>query len=252
MMTALLVGWSRGIAGWAALSAPLLTFFVFLLLVGTLLVPAESSPGGGLIRSYLRRWRAEVLLPLLYLTVPTLALYLISLRSPIFTDRYLIWVAPAFYLLLGRGLYQVLRRGPVIGGLGLALVVALNLQGVWQQAHTPLKSDFRAAAAYFAAHQSADDLAIFLIPYNHFTFEYYYHGPYNWAEGPYTNRGEPAEEIAGQMKAITAGYRTVWLVASEVEMWDGRGLVQTWLREHGQLTDEAHFTRVSLYRYILN
>jgi mannosyltransferase len=246
MLTMLLVGWSRGIAGWATLSVPLLAFFVFLLLVGILLVRDDSSP------SYLGRWRAEVLPLLLLLVVPTLALYLISLRSPVFTDRYIIWVAPAFYLLIGRGLYQIFRRGPLIGGLALALVVALNLQSAWQQTHTPIKSDFRAAAAYFAAHHSGDDLAIFLIPHNRSIFEYYYQEPYNPAQGPYTNRGDPEEDIARQMEAITAGYRAAWLVASEVEMWDSRGLVRAWLQEHGRLVDEAHFTRVSLYRYMLN
>jgi mannosyltransferase len=251
MLTMLLVGWSRGVAGGTTLGVPLLTFFVFLLLVGVLLVRADRSPQGRALPSYLGRWRDEVLPLLLHLAVPTLALYLISLRSPIFTDRYLIWVAPAFYLLIGRGLYQIFRRGPIIGSLMLALVLALNLQGVWQQTHTPIKSDFRAAAAYFAAQRSEGDLVIFLIPYNHFTFEYYYHQLYNLAQGPYTNRGQPEEEIAGQMEAITADYRTVWLVASEVEMWDRRGLVRAWLQEHGQPADEAQFTRVSLYRYTL-
>jgi hypothetical protein len=43
----------------------------------------------------------------------------------------------------------------------------------------------------------------------------------------------------------------VWLIATEVAMWDERGLVQAWLEHNGALADEAHFVGVSVYRYEL-
>jgi hypothetical protein len=53
------------------------------------------------------------------------------------------------------------------------------------------------------------------------------------------------------MERLTAGSEIVWLIATEVEMWDARGLVQTWLERNASLLDEAHFVGVSVYRYEL-
>ena len=35
------------------------------------------------------------------------------------------------------------------------------------------------------------------------------------------------------MERLTAGTETVWLIASEVDLWDKRGLVQAWLEQSG-------------------
>ena len=53
------------------------------------------------------------------------------------------------------------------------------------------------------------------------------------------------------MSAMTADVRIVWLVATETALWDERALVQTWLEEHGWLTDQAEFVRVTIFRYEL-
>ena len=47
--------------------------------------------------------RRGVLLMLLYLVTPLLAIWLVSLRRPTFTDRYLIIVLPAFFLMIATG-----------------------------------------------------------------------------------------------------------------------------------------------------
>jgi len=49
---------------------------------------------------------------------------------------------------------------------------------------------------------------------------------------------------------MMTGRDEVWLIASEVEMWDQRGLVQAWLDENMQRADQAHFARVDVYRYV--
>ena len=59
------------------------------------------------------------------------------------------------------------------------------------------------------------------------------------------------EQAWQQMGAITAGHDTAWLVASEVGMWDERGLVKEWLDSNGLRVAEAHFKRVDVYRYEL-
>jgi mannosyltransferase len=258
LLLTLLVGWGYGPIG--TTSIPLLAFFVFYLLAGAVLRHGRQAPGAEIASPapYLRPWPAGVIPLLLHLAVPVASLYLISLRVPLFTDRYLIWVAPAFYLLLARGLHEVWQRSPAIAGLSLALILALNARSLWTQTHTPIKSDFRAAAAYLAAHRAETDLVIFLMPPVRRTFDYYFrphlrrgHGreKYAWADGPYTNNGLSPEDVDLYLNRVTANHPTVWLVSSEPEAWDQRGLTRAWLDKHGELTDSVAFARVSLFRY---
>ena len=202
---------------------------------------AQDKPG--------RRGAGATLL--LYLFLPIIGVYLISLGMPIFADRYLIYVAPAFYLILARGLAAVKLRSNVIFALCLALVLTLDVQSIWAQSHTKLKSDFRSAVCYFALHREPDDLVIFLIPYVRHTFEYYYRDDYYRADGPYTNDGMSEGELEATLGKMTEGHKGIWLVASEAELWDRRGLAKAWLDGNGKLVDEKEFARVSLYRYEL-
>jgi mannosyltransferase len=195
--------------------------------------------------------RGEGVTLLLYLFLPIMGVYLISLGMPIFANRYLIYVAPAFYLILARGLVAVKLRSNAIFVLCLALVLASDVQSIWAQSHTRLKSDFRSAAQYFTFHHELDDLVIFLMPYVRHTFEYYYRGDYHWADGPYTNDGMSESELEAILGRVTKGHKSIWLVASEAEMWDQRGLVKAWLDGNGKPVDEEKFVRVSLHRYEL-
>ncbi|MDH7484784.1 MAG: glycosyltransferase family 39 protein [Anaerolineae bacterium] len=232
MLNVLLWGFSRGVQG----NSPLWTLlpFVFLLLAGAVL-----------------GWQKGVWALLSWLLLPPLALYLISLRKPLFADRYLIWTGPAFYMLLATGLTAVWRRWRPLAVALLALVVALNLQAVWGQAHTVIKSDFRRAAAYVEPRRAPDELLLFLMPYVRHTYAYYADDPTPWAEAPYTNDGDSPEEVAAEMARLTAGRSAVWLVSSEAELWDGRGLVVAWLEAHATPTDAADFVRVRVARYTL-
>ena len=194
------------------------------------------------------RWRDRAML-VVWLLLPPLALWLVSLNRPIFTDRYLIWTGPAFYLLVALGAAALWRFWRPLGIAAIVAVVGVSIAGAHAQTVTPIKSDFRGAARYFEAHRSPADLAIFQIPYVRYTFNYYHPQPYDWAEGIFTNYGMSDAEVDVQMRAVVAGRKTVWLVASEMEMWDRQLQVWKWLEAHGRRTDPAEFAQVTLYRY---
>jgi hypothetical protein len=236
---------------------------------------------------------------LCWLATPLLMMWLISMRSPLFTDRYLVWTAPAFYLLVALGLASFRHFGDAGRWVTVFLVcVTLILNGAnqWQQASVSIKSDFRAAAAYVAEYHAShettapqltdepsdttklseryafrsylplvsttgpafDDLIVFQIPHGQYTFDYYFpEEVYPWAKGLYTNHRAPdgsylmgEQEAAYRMQEMTARHDAMWLVASETEMWDERGLVQAWLEANTRRVDEAHFMRVDVYRYV--
>jgi mannosyltransferase len=211
------------------------------------------------------RWRVVAVLAV-WLFLPPLAVYGVSLGMPLFTDRYLIWCMPAFLALASLGITALARAWRPLGATVLAGMLVASLAGVWAQGSQPIKSDFRAAARFVLAHQRPGDLLMFQIPYNRYTFSYYSAGNYTaqdgrvpeepssngelpWVDGPFTNDGAIEVTIAEQMAQKTAGSRAVWLIASEVSLWDQRELTQLWLSDNGEATDQADFARVSVTRY---
>jgi 4-amino-4-deoxy-L-arabinose transferase-like glycosyltransferase len=301
MVEVLLNGWGTGIFGSTGWGWPWGMILMGVLAVWGLLSPLtpplrpSPSPrkqGEGEGLGVGMRGRLALLC---WLVIPLLAVWLVSLRQPIFTDRYLVWSAPAFYLLIAAGLAFFLRFGGwgrlVVAYLA-GLMIISNGVNLWRQAAVPIKSDFRAAAAYVANYQPPDEpatvvpqaldetteahvfrnylplvmtsrsafegLIVFQIPYGRYTFDYYFPvDGYPWAEGPYTNHRGPdgsylmsEREAAYRMETMTARYDVVWLVVTEMEMWDQRGLAQAWLDTNARRTDEAHFMRVDVYRYV--
>ena len=236
-----------------------------------------------------RRQRAHLAslgMLLSWLWVPVLGLFLLTLVRPMYTARYLIFVLPAYLALVAAGALAVAERSRVIAGLLIGAILCLNFLGLFRQSQTPLKADFRSATAYVASAKAPNDLLIFQIPYGRHSFDYYLaryqervqpnnqqavdargrdgeyqlfmplvaggaKASYRWADGLYTNHGMDQGAAYAAMERLTAGSEIVWLIATEVEMWDARGLVQAWLEQNAKLLDEARFVGVSVYRYEL-
>ncbi len=203
-------------------------------------------------------WRVVTLL-LIWLLLPPLAIYGVSLGMPLFTDRYLIWAMPAFLALAGLGVIALARTWRPLGPAVLCLIVTLNLLSAGAQTMQPIKSDFRAAARYVLTHRQGDDPLVYQIPHIRYTFSYYASGRNDpndplllGTDGLYTNGGMSEAEVADRMARGTAGTRAVWLIASEASMWDQRGLTERWLAAHGTPTLHADFERVSVTRYELH
>ena len=196
-----------------------------------------------------KRERANVLALVSWMAVPVVGLYAISLRVPMFLDRYLIWIGPAFYLLVARGLDQIRRRSRLVFICCLVAMLGLNGGGVIQQSTTSIKSDFRTAAAYVRQHRQPDELILFHISYVRFTFEYYHGDSGPSADGVATDQQTTESAVDAQLRQRTAGYDVVWLVLSEPEMWDRRGMTEAWLEKHAAAEMRADLTRVSVVKY---
>ncbi len=193
-----------------------------------------------------------------WLSIPIVAIYVISINRPVFTDRYLIWVMPAYYLLIALGLYALSKWLHWAAIVPLIILLFVSASSIGVQATVPYKPDFRSAAQAVAPHFQPDDAIIFQIPHVRYTFDYYFHQPHTSLDGPYTNYpGNPTgyrdsdETINQQLNLYFKDRRSVWLVASEVDLWDVRHLLQTWLDAHGTITFQADFTQVRVTRYEL-
>lgn len=238
----LLVSWSTGVPGLGRS-------------VGAWVYGALALLGGiGLARR--GQWRAATAFAV-WICIPLGGVWWLSLRGPLFTDRYLIWAAPAFYLLLGAGLAALRGRWlPRLLLLGLLLLAGANIGA---QLTRPYKPQFREAAAHLRLRRLPDELLLFQIPYNRVMAAYYLPTAVApWAEAPYTNFRDAegrftvtSADVGTQLRALTQGYRRVWLVYSEAALWDERELVKAWLDAEGRITDERQFLWVSLYCYQL-
>jgi len=253
MFTQLLYGFTLGVLGQPGVWG--LTPWLFLLLAGVTLSVWEHNSEEAVERTARwgkQGWRLRSQL-LIWLLLPPLLLWIVALiRFPVFTDRYLIWTGPAFYALIALGLLTVVVRSRVVFLISLVTVLGLNSYAIWTQSHHILKSDFRSAAAYVAERRVSDDLTLFLMPYIRHVYAYYAGWDYAWREAPYTNGGVPQDEIDQQMQELTSGHHVIWLIESEAEVADRRGLVRTWLEAHGQVSDDVQFARVRVTRYVLS
>jgi mannosyltransferase len=227
-----------------------IALFVFLLLAGLVLFRRRLEPGRQAALGTLLGGHQESLVLGLYLFVPIVCLFLVSLGMPIFTDRYLITVVPAHLLLLACGVVAVKERWSGLAAVCLAGVLICNLYVVARQGHTKIKSDYRSVVEY-VGEDGRGDLFVFLIPQGRPVFEYYYGDQFDAVDVPYTNGGMGPQGVEREMAEATAGHGEVWFIVSEAELWDERGLVKQWFDGHGKLLEERSFARVDAYLYSL-
>lgn len=204
-----------------------------------------------------KAWRMQ-LAALGWMALPTLLMFLISLRMPLFLPRYALWSAPAFYLLTGVGLSRMLaeqRAGRVMAQLGLAAVSVVSLAGVAAQIIHPIRPDLRGAVAYVLRHARPGDTVVFQIPYMKHSFTYYAErfgyppAQLQLAEAPFTNYGMSPDDVARVMRTLVDSAPRVWLFESEAAMWDQRGLVRRWFDEALTSLDRRAFRGVEVGLY---
>lgn len=246
MVAALGSAWSTGLTGWGGLAGTVACVAAALLGLGAALYGAPDRR---------ERWTALGLVG--WIVLPVATVWVISLWQPLFTDRYLIWTVPPFLLLAGNGLAFLGRyRGWAMVPLLTAVLLVFGAN-LWLQTTVPLKSDFRAAAAFVEEAYEEGDLLIFQIPHARYTFDYYFTpSDYASAEGLYTNHRLPdggyqvsAETAGAHMAGLTWGHDRVWLVSTEADMWDDRRLVEQWLTATSTLAAEGHFAWVDVYLF---
>ncbi len=265
MLEGLLLNHARGFIGTIQ---PLWLAPIFFLGGAGLLLGAGQLTAQGASGLELAPWRRLGLL-FTWLALPVAFIYLISLRQPVFTERYVIWIGPAALLAVALGL-RVLRAnsgrvGPAVTALLLVYVLGVWGYANWQQKTLTIKYDLRGAVQYVQAHRSPDELLILQIPHQEWSFRYYSDAfrpnPFadsdarlgRWLQGPYTNYGQPDAQaraaLDAQMQAGTAGQPTVWVMLSEAPMWDSRQLMNEWLDQHGAIVEKADFPGVTVLRY---
>ena len=159
----------------------------------------------------------RAMLVLLWATVPAAILALISLREPMFLQRYMVFSVPAAILLAAIGA-GVLRKWK----LGLLLVVVLciaYLPSIVKQARKP-REDWRGATSLVLASAAPGDAVAFVPFYTRTMLDYYAarYGPaapplHVFAPGFYSG-GEDAQNLLATLARDPHLFQHVWVFVS--------------------------------------
>ena len=225
--------------------------------------------------------RAAILIVCLF-AIPHIVALIVSLRSPIYAERPLIWTTLPYFALvaagirflggpLKRGILEIfdLRRRVSIAGLvsivrvsalisvlvGILVLSGLSLNGYyfWFQ-----KEGWDRAASYVAEQVEPADMIVFNATWVQIPFEYYYERyeldtelkglPVDlFDRGELEPRMEEGDVF--RIQALLAGREQVWLVYSHNWYSDPEGIIP---RELGQMfgeSEQAEFPGIQIIRF---
>ncbi len=248
-------------------TTPIVLAFGLLLLLGALPFvfwgPGQKKPG--LPRLLSRPDLAALAFTLLYLCLPILTMYVLSLSRPAYDPKFLLLVTPAFYLLLARGagaewLARDARTSP---GLPVATIVryaitAALLLFVIAASVPALKNyyfdqryardDYRGGAAYVAAAGREGDAIILNAPGQMDIFSYYYEGdlPVYPLPGQRPLDQAKTEET---LERIVAQHRHLYVLFWGTKESDPGRFIESWLDEQTFKAMDSWFGNVRLAVY---
>jgi len=198
----------------------------------------------------LRQRRGAAALLLLWLLLPTGAIWLGSRTRPIFDVRYLIESSPPFYLLLAMPAgwwYRRPRLPALIAVVSVAAVTLPFLPALWSLYFYPTDGRghaYSALGSYLASHTTASDLIII----NHLDPVVRYYAQRSKVVAAKVvepaQQNENLEQLNADLSRITGGKQHIWLIPDDIGAWDGRHTVLAWCQRHlqalGQVANGFH------------
>ena len=206
----------------------------------------------------------------LYLAVPVLALYWLSLRRPMYNPKFLLLAAPAYCILLGVGLENLrqsgglavrrvwrLAQGYTLAGwsvgivvLFLALVAYPSAKSLTTYYFDPryARDDYRGLASFIASRIRPGDAIILNAPGQEEIFRYYYKGEQPIYPLPRQRPLREADTLA-ELRSIADRHLQIWLVLWATAESDPQNVVERWLDENSFKADNRWFGNIRLCRY---
>ncbi len=186
-------------------------------------------------------WPASML-PLLWLLVPLVAMFLFGIFSPVFF-KFLIIVVPAYLLLLAVGIQQLTSllqarvKSKIVCLFPAVLTILLvlpSIQSLNRYYHDPAvaRDDYRSIAHYVNSVADEDDAVILNAPGQIDVFSQYDHGEAAIYPLPNTRPLDEQATIANLAQILDAHSR-IYAIYWATEQSDPTGLVETYLAEHG-------------------
>ncbi|HLB12879.1 MAG TPA: hypothetical protein VJO15_07980, partial [Dehalococcoidia bacterium] len=182
----------------------------------------------------------------LYLVLPVVAIVFLSWGKRDFAPRYLIFAAPAYYLLLGKGLSTLLcaARAPwkALGALALLLVMGSSSLSLYNYYYDPAywRDDVRGMVEHINSRSRDGDAIVLNAYYLRPTFSYYYRGKASVVGLPDRMPADWDGALAS-LERIASQHNRVWLVLWQDYFTDPGGRIQGWLDETSYPFEEKRF-----------
>ncbi|MBI2845492.1 MAG: glycosyltransferase family 39 protein [Chloroflexi bacterium] len=199
------------------------------------------------------------ILTLLYLAVPPLAMYLLSLDRPLFRPKFLLMATPGFHLLLAYGLsgewlplrwpvgMQKLLSAILTAGVILATVPSLSN---YYFDENYARDDYRGLASYITTNGQVGDAILLNAPTQVEIFSYYYKGPLPLYPLP---QSRPLQEgkTEKSLQEVTDQYQRLFAIFWATEESDPQRFIEGWLDRQAFKAWEEWYGGVRLVLYAL-
>jgi 4-amino-4-deoxy-L-arabinose transferase-like glycosyltransferase len=210
----------------------------------------------GLIFSFARDGKRGLFF-VLYAGVPTLAVFALNTVRPLYLERYLNGIAPAYYLLMAFGIvaFAAFLRRHVTGSLArfappafrglavatLALVAFVALANYWNNPAFAKSPDWRGLTQIINADAQPGDIIVQNFP----EMSLLYYDRTRLPLVVYPETYLPDNKTTQQLNAMNANYQRVWFIPAADDYWDPDQFVETFLDRRDDLLQE---TRVGDFR----
>jgi 4-amino-4-deoxy-L-arabinose transferase-like glycosyltransferase len=189
---------------------------------------------------------------LTYLFVPLIVIFGYSLlRVPIFDERFVLYLAPAFLLIVAQGLNVIyeLHKSRVIAFAGLLYILgasAYSLFNYWYVPQYAKSPDWRGFVDYIAAEAQSGDALIQNYPDP--ALPYYLKDRIPRILLPRSSAQNEAD-LNADLTRVSARFNRLWFQPAPHSTWDTDGQVATWLERHARELREydVRGARLELY-----
>ncbi len=196
----------------------------------------------------------------LWLAIPSLALYAISMGRPLFLERYLNGVAPAYYLAFALGINAILNSQhalrtthyalrTTLAALTLLLFVGASTISLWNYHFEPgyaKAPDWRALMQFIQARQQPGDYVV-----QNFTemAAIYYRDPsLPLTTVPKDYWATPDDEKL--LRQLNQDYRRIWFIPAQPDWWDDARFVEKFLARTDERVLEQPVSAFRLQLYV--
>jgi mannosyltransferase len=200
--------------------------------------------------------RVEGLLLSSYLAFPLVLAWAVDPIMPFFYARYLLLIAPAFYLLAALGLAPLLRQSWLPLGLAAALLLlagsVYGLRAYYGGQGAAVKGRYGQMMAYVAANARSGDALLLANPLQRPIFEYY--RPPGLEAYFFPRHEVPLEDerTGRELTAIAARHPRLWLVRfGNPAEYDPEDILTRWLASQGSKAYFGGWIDADLSLYVM-
>lgn len=194
---------------------------------------------------------SQLLLLACWLLSPIVVPFILSfLIAPMYTDRYTITAAPAFYVLAAWTLFGIRKVVPV--GISLAALMIMVIPGLANYYVTDVHEQWREIAAYVEDNSGPDEVIVFApnmgIGIQQKTFDWYYQGSLPGCGLP--NRLTEPTAISRALMSCVSGNTRFWVIIPDYSFETSNPYRSFFLNSNQatiRLIKERQFVLISVY-----